>query len=125
MNPSAAVASWLKVTPTGLHAAPGNFWIDPVTPVDRAVITHGHGDHARGGHGSVLATDPTLAIMTERFGPQSGAQAARYGEPITVGDMRVTFVPAGHVLGSAQLVFEYNGRRAVVSVDYKRRRDPT
>lgn len=125
MNPTAAVAGWLKVTPAGLHAVPGNFWIDPVNPVDRAVITHGHGDHARGGHGSVLATDATLAIMAERFGPQSGAQTARYGEAVTVGDMRVTFVPAGHVLGSAQLVLEYNGTRAVVSGDYKRRRDPT
>jgi putative mRNA 3-end processing factor len=118
-------SSWLKVTPDGLHVVPGAFTIDPIRPVDRAVITHGHGDHARGGHAAVLATAPTLDIMTERFGPQTGQQIARYGETVTMGDVRVTFVPAGHVLGSAQIVLEHGGTRVVVSGDYKRRRDPT
>jgi putative mRNA 3-end processing factor len=63
--------------------------------------------------------------MAARFGPQSGAQEASYDQPITVGDVRVTFKPAGHVLGSAQLLLEYGGTRVVVSGDYKRRRDPT
>ncbi len=122
---SAAAASWIKVTPAGLEVVPGGFVIDPVVPVDRAVITHGHGDHARPGHGAVLATTPTLAIMNVRFGPQRGEQALQYGEALKIGDVTVRLEPAGHVLGSAQIVMEYRGIRVVVSGDYKRRRDPT
>ena len=123
--PSVPASNWIKVTSDGLHVVPGGFTIDPVRPVERAVITHGHGDHARGGNKTVLATAETLGIMRERFGPNSGTQTAAYDEPITVGDVRVTFVPAGHVLGSAQILLEYGGTRVVVSGDYKRRRDPT
>jgi len=121
----AAAASWIKVTPSGLEVVPGGFTIDPVRPVERAIITHGHGDHARPGHGAVLATNPTLAIMRTRFGPQNGTQGLNYAEPLTVGDVRLWMEPAGHVLGSAQVVLEYDGTRVVVSGDYKRRRDPT
>jgi len=117
--------SWIKVTPAGLHIGPGGFTIDPVNPVDRAVITHGHGDHARPGHGAILATAPTLAIMQARFGPQQTTQALAYGERLRIGDVDVRLEPAGHVLGSAQIVMEYGGTRVVVSGDYKRRRDPT
>lgn len=123
--PRVPVSNWIKVTPAGLHVVPGGFTIDPIRPVDRAVITHGHGDHARGGNAAVLATAPTLAIMEERFGPSAGTQTVGYHEPVTVGDVRVTFVPAGHVLGSAQILLEHRGARVVVSGDYKRRRDPT
>ncbi|MGF1625599.1 MAG: ligase-associated DNA damage response exonuclease, partial [Alphaproteobacteria bacterium] len=99
----------------------------PARPVDRAVVTHGHADHARPGHAHVLATAETIAIMRTRYGEVSmGAiQAAAYGEPIRIGGVEVELRPAGHVLGSAQVVLTHAGQRAVVSGDYKRRRDPT
>ena len=113
--------------PEGLYCAPGDFYVDPVRPVRRAVITHGHSDHARAGHGAVLATPETLAIMAERYGEgfAASSQAAAYGEAVQVGDVTVRLAPAGHVLGSAQAVVECRGLRMVVSGDYKRRRDPT
>ena len=113
--------------PEGLYCAPGDFYIDPVRPVARAVITHGHADHARAGHGAVLATPATLAIMAERYGEgfAGSRQAAAYGEPVDRDDVQVTLVPAGHVLGSAQAVARWKGLTMVVSGDYKRRRDPT
>src|SRR6185312_14345823 len=116
---------WLRTTPAGLFCEPGGFHIDPTRAVDRAVITHGHSDHARSGHAAVLATAGTLAIMRQRYGDAAGMQAADYGERIAVGGVAVTLAPAGHVLGSAQVVLEYGGQRVVVSGDYKRRRDPT
>lgn len=113
--------------PEGLYCAPGDFYVDPVRPVERAVITHGHADHARAGHGAVLATPETLAIMGERYGLDHARsiQAAAYGETVRIGDAEVRLVPAGHVLGSAQAVVTCAGLRMVVSGDYKRRRDPT
>jgi putative mRNA 3-end processing factor len=120
--------TWLRVTPNGLLCLPGGFHIDPVRPVDRAVVTHGHADHARPGHGAVLATPETLAIMRARMGEgQAGArqQPIRPGESVVQGGVRVWLRPAGHVLGSAQVCMEWRGSRAVVSGDYKRRRDPT
>lgn len=118
---------WLQPRPEGLYCAPGDFWIDPARPVPRAVVTHAHSDHARPGHQAVLATAETLEFMRIRLGDGAGAaqQAARYGEPIAMGDVRVTLRPAGHVLGSAQVVMEHAGKRAVVSGDYKTVRDPT
>lgn len=113
--------------PEGLYCAPGDFYIDPVRPVARAVITHGHADHARSGHGAVLATAETLAIMAERYGRDYAerTQAAAYGEGVRVGEVEVRLVPAGHVLGSAQAVVTCGAMRMVVSGDYKRRPDPT
>jgi len=117
----------LRNTPQGLYCPPGDFHIDPVRPVDRCVITHGHSDHARSGHGAVLATPQTLAIMAARYGEGFAAatEAARYGEKISRGDVAVRLVPAGHVLGSAQVVLAWKGVTAVISGDYKRRSDPT
>jgi putative mRNA 3-end processing factor len=121
-------ASWLYPTPAGLYCEPGRFHVDPSRPVDRAVITHGHSDHARPGHDHVLATPETLAVMRLRLGP-SGAgdtqQALEFGQAVPIGDVRVTLHPAGHILGSAQVLIEHRGARAVVTGDYKRRRDPT
>ena len=117
----------LHPTPAGLYCPPGDFHIDPVRPVARAVITHGHADHARAGHGAVLATPETLAIMAARYGEDftPAREAARYGETVARSGVSVTLVPAGHVLGSAQAVIEHRGLRMVVSGDFKRRRDPT
>jgi putative mRNA 3-end processing factor len=113
--------------PAGLYCPPGEFYIDPVRAVDRALITHGHSDHARAGHRATMATHETLAIMAERYGDgfAQEKQATRYGETHAIGDVRVRFAPAGHVLGSAQIVVEAGRVRIVVSGDYKRRRDPT
>jgi len=117
----------LRPTGTGLYCPPGGFFIDPVQPVDRAVITHGHGDHARSGHGMVLATPETLAIMGARYGEDfAGArEALAYGQSVERDGVSVTLVPAGHILGSAQVVLRWKGMSIVVSGDYKRRRDPT
>jgi putative mRNA 3-end processing factor len=119
--------TWLRVTPSGLYCEPGDFFVDPTRPVDRAVVTHGHGDHARPGNAHVLATQETIAIMRQRYGDDAGGsfQEAHYGETTAVGGVAVTLIPAGHVLGSAQAVLDYQGSRVIVSGDYKRRRDPT
>jgi len=118
---------WLTVDSKGLYCRPGDFHVDPSSAVSRAVITHGHSDHARPGHEAALATPETLAIMDARLGEGAPRrkQAASYGEPIKIGDVTVTLFPAGHVLGSAQVLVEYKGARAVVSGDYKRSTDPT
>ena len=96
-------------------------------PVPRALVTHGHSDHARPGHGSVMATAETLDIMALRYGPEfcSRREVAALGQPVRVGDVGVSFHPAGHVFGSAQIAIERNGFRLVVSGDYKRASDPT
>lgn len=119
---------WLRVTPAGLLCEPGGFFIDPTRAVDRAVISHGHSDHARPGHAHVLATRETLAIMTARMGEgRAGTtqQALRCGDALDINGVRVWLRPAGHVLGSAQVCMEWRGSRAVVSGDYKRQADPT
>ena len=119
--------SLLCPKPEGLYCAPGDFFVDPVAPVARAVITHGHADHARAGHGTVIATPQTLAIMAERYGADfaGSVQPLAYGESVARDGVDVTLVPAGHVLGSAQAVVAWKGLTMVVSGDYKRRRDPT
>lgn len=114
----------MEPTPQGIYIRPADAWIDPGLPAERALITHGHADHARGGHRKVWATAETLAIMALRYGPQSGVPVA-YGETMRLGGVTISFVPAGHVLGSAQIVLEHAGERVVVSGDYKRRDDPT
>ena len=119
--------SWLRPDHAGLYCVPGGFHIDPASPVARAVITHGHSDHARPGHGAVLATADTLAIARLRLGNHAfgTAQALPYGAALKVNDVTVRLAPAGHILGSAQVVIEYQGQRAVISGDYKRHADPT
>ena len=117
----------LSPTSAGLYCESGGFHIDPTRAVDRAVITHGHSDHARPGHGRVLATQETLDLMQLRYGDRfaGGTQAARYGESLSLGGVTVTFHPAGHVLGSAQVAVAREGLRIVASGDYKDVADPT
>ena len=105
----ARLGSWIESHPEGIYVRPADAWIDPSQPKAKALVTHGHSDHARGGHGAVLATAETLAIMEVRCGPQNG-QALAYDETIRVGEVDVRFVPAGHVLGSAQIVLEHKRR---------------
>ncbi|SFV18751.1 putative mRNA 3-end processing factor [Bradyrhizobium arachidis] len=111
----------------GLCCKPGGFHIDPVRPVERAVITHGHSDHARAGHGAVLATQETLDMMRLRYGENfaGSTQVIRYGEEIRLDDVKVKFHPAGHVLGSAQIAVTCKDTCIVASGDYKDAPDPT
>jgi len=120
-------ADLLRETPQGLWCEPGGFFIDPVRPSDRALITHGHADHARAGHGAVAATPESLAIMAARYGAEftERRQSLAYGETVRMGEVSVSLHPAGHVLGSAQARLEWRGLVITVSGDYKRRRDPT
>ena len=101
----------LTPTPSGVCCQTGGFHIDPTRPVDKAVITHGHSDHARPGHGAVLATQETLDLMRLRYGENfaGSTQVAKPGETLTLGGAKVTFHPAGHVLGSAQIAVECKG----------------
>lgn len=114
-------------TPKGLYCPPADAYIDPMRPVDRALVTHGHADHARPGNAAVIATPQTIAIMAARYGEDfcQTRQSAAYGERTKVGDVTVSYHPAGHVLGAAQILLEWKGFRAVVSGDYKRAHDPT
>ena len=131
----AAPFSWIKPEPWGIHVVPADAWVDPSRPVDRALVTHGHADHARGGHGETMATPETLAIMELRY--RTGAEddageiphkavPVHYGETIRLkGGVDATYIPAGHVLGSAQILLEHAGEKVVITGDYKRRADPT
>ncbi|MDM7459082.1 MAG: ligase-associated DNA damage response exonuclease [Paracoccus sp. (in: a-proteobacteria)] len=115
----------LHPTKAGLYCPPGDFYIDPVRPVPRALITHGHADHARSGHGAVMATQETLDIMAIRYGADFAASRQPAQGITRIGNVRVSFHPAGHVLGSAQIeVIPDNGPRIVVSGDYCRGPSP-
>ena len=122
-----AATDLLTLTPAGLYCPQGDFFIDPLRASPHALITHGHSDHARAGHGHVLATQHTLGIMALRYGAEfaGSTQAVTYGERVSVNGVTVSFHPAGHVLGSAQILIEAKGYRVVVSGDYKRASDPT
>jgi len=117
----------LCATPVGLYCARGRFHIDPLQPVERALITHAHADHARPGHTEVMATAQTLALMRIRYGDNFAhtSQSIAYGETVWLDGVGVTFHPAGHVLGSAQILVQHGGLRMVASGDYKNVRDPT
>ena len=119
--------SWLKISKPGLYITPAYAHIDPVGAVDTAIITHGHADHARAGHGHVIATPETLEIMSVRYGASFAGQqtALPYNLKLTLGDVSVKLIPAGHVLGSAQIVLEYANTKIIAAGDYKRRSDPT
>jgi putative mRNA 3-end processing factor len=110
-----------------LRVKPIDAWIDPPQPRARAIITHGHADHARSGHGAVLATPDTIAIMKTRYGEDCAGsfQPLEFGVPLDIDDVRVTLYPAGHILGSAQVLMEHAGQRIVVTGDYKRLPDRT
>ena len=115
------------MAPEGLYCPSGDFFIDPVRPVKRALITHGHADHARSGHDEVFATPETLGIMAVRYGADFCQVQRPVGveDTIRLGDAAVSFHPAGHVLGSAQIRLGFAGCVIVVSGDYKRELDPT
>jgi putative mRNA 3-end processing factor len=125
-----AAQHWIEPHREGIYVRPADLWIDPARPAAHALVTHGHADHARGGHGESIATPETLAIMGVRYGVGEerggGATLAMpYGETMTRGGVQISFHPAGHVLGSAQILLEHAGERVVVTGDYKTMPDPT
>ncbi|WP_082938293.1 ligase-associated DNA damage response exonuclease [Mitsuaria sp. 7] len=120
-----AAGDLVVARPEGLYCPPGDFYIDPWRPVDRAVITHGHSDHARVGHAHYLAQHDSAAILRRRLGDDITLQTLAYGEAIVHHGVRLSLHPAGHVLGSAQVRLEHGGRVWVASGDYKLEADGT
>jgi len=114
----------ISSSPFGLYCESGDFYIDPWQPVDRAVITHAHGDHASPGSRAYLCAPECAPLLRHRL-PDSIIETQAWGEPIAIGGVRVSFHPAGHILGSAQIRIERNGEVWVASGDYKRAPDPT
>ena len=115
----------LRVTDRGLYCEAGDFHIDPWASVDRAVVTHAHGDHVAWGCRAYLTASPGAGILGLRLDPGARIRGAAYGEPVEVNGVRVSLHPAGHILGSAQVRVEYGGEVWVVSGDYKTDPDPT
>lgn len=109
----------------GLWCEAGGFHIDPWRPVSKALITHGHPEHARGGSGSYLCTAACAAILRERLGAEAPIDSLQYGEVRRIGEVSVSFHPAGHLPGSAQIRLEHRGEVWVVSGDYKLAPDST
>jgi len=115
----------LELREPGLYCPAGDFYIDPAAPVDRAIVTHAHSDHACPGSRTYLTARAGQALLRERIGAEASIQPVDYGEPLTLGGVRVSFHPAGHILGSAQIRLEQGGEVWVVSGDYKLEPDPT
>src|SRR3954462_4375489 len=115
----------LRSTTAGLFCAAGNFYIDPWGAVDRALITHAHGDHARPGSAAYLCAEPCRELLRRRMGADVTIESMPYGQTLMLGDVRVSFHPAGHGLGSAQIRVEGPEGVWVVAGDYKRAADPT
>ena len=112
-------------SPSGLFCPAGGFHIDPWGPAERALVTHVHGDHARPGSQAYLCAEPSRRLLERRLGPEARVEALPYGEALTLGSARVSFHPAGHILGSAQIRIEDADGVWVVAGDYKRAADPT
>lgn len=115
----------ITTTDAGLYCREGDFYIDPWRPVPRALITHAHGDHARFGSARYLAVDEGRALLQKRLGAAAAIDGIAYGESISLNGVRVSFHPAGHVLGSAQIRLEHRGTVWVVTGDYKLAADRT
>src|SRR5258708_24973347 len=112
---------------SGLYCKYGDFYIDPIVPVNRAVISHAHADHAVSGNTNVYVTEATLAFMQLRYG-KNAAKALNtipYNSPFKLGDVKITLIPAGHMLGSAQVLMEYEGVKYLYTGDYKVQTDAT
>src|SRR5438067_3476149 len=120
-----AVVALLELRPDGLYCAAGDFYVDPWEPVERAVITHAHSDHACPGSRHYLTAVSGATLLRERIGPDATIQSTAYGERATIGDTTVSLHPAGHILGSAQVRIEHRGEVWVVSGDYKVEPDST
>jgi len=115
----------LRLTDRGLYCEAADLYIDPWLPVDRAVITHAHGDHARWGSRSYLAAREGARVLRTRLGDDASIELVEFGETRTVNGVSIALVPAGHILGSAQVRLEHGGEVWVVSGDYKTEPDST
>lgn len=115
----------LTVTPSGLYCPAADLYVDPWSPVDRAVITHAHGDHARWGSRHYLAAREGERVLRTRLGTEASIELVEYGTPVRINDVTISLIPAGHILGSAQVRLEHRGEVWVVSGDYKTEPDPT
>jgi putative mRNA 3-end processing factor len=109
----------LRKTPAGLYCEVGDFYIDPDYPVPKAIISHGHSDHARSGMGQYITHHLTIPVLYERVRPENEVTSLEYGESIFINGVEVTLFPAGHVPGSAQVRVSYRGEIWVFSGDYK------
>src|SRR5579872_5965471 len=119
------IVALLDLRADALYCSAGDFYIDPWGAVDRAVVTHAHSDHARPGSRRYLTAGAGEALLRARLGPDVAIQSVAYGEALTLGDVRVSLHPAGHILGSAQVRIEHEGEVWVVSGDYKLAPDST
>ncbi|GHA86024.1 DNA ligase-associated DEXH box helicase [Algimonas arctica] len=120
--------TWMEIREGGFYCVPAECYVDPMVPVTRAVVTHGHADHASRGHGRVWATPETIDIMRTRnyVADETQTTGLPYGQRHDLGGgVTLWFASAGHILGSAQAVFEYQGQRIVAAGDFKRHPDPT
>ncbi len=119
--------NWIKKKKEGLYCIPGSFYIDPIFPVERALITHAHSDHARPNNKKILCSKETKDIMKLRYGDRycESFQIINYNESLKINDVFVKVLPAGHILGSVQFLIEYNGYKLLISGDYKRSLDST
>ncbi|KTC65836.1 putative mRNA Cleavage and polyadenylation specificity factor (plasmid) [Legionella adelaidensis] len=121
------LGDWLITKKQGLYCIPGDFYIDPSSPVSTAIISHAHSDHACAGHEKVFATPATISIMKIRFGDGCAKDyfEVSYNQQTQLNGVSLTFIPSGHILGSAQIVMEYANQKIIFSGDYKRAIDPT
>ena len=117
VSAASAASDLVVVRKEGLYCVPGQFYIDPWRPVERAVITHAHGDHARGGHRHYLTAETGVNVVKSRLGPIN-IEGLAYGERVLHNGVTISLHPAGHVLGSAQVRLEHRGRVWVASGDY-------
>ena len=117
--------SLLERTESGLYCPAGDFYVDPWAPVARAVVTHGHADHARRGSEAYLTASRGMDILRIRLGADARIEGLPWGEARTLGSVRVSLHPAGHILGSSQVRIEHRGQVCVITGDYKRHSDPT
>ncbi|WP_334056034.1 ligase-associated DNA damage response exonuclease [Polaribacter sp. P097] len=115
--------NFIKFTKKGIYCIPGKFYLDPWYPVDYAIISHGHADHARWGNKHYLCHNDSKAILKHRIGQDISIESMGYNEPKTINGVKVSFYPAGHIIGSAQIRLEYKGYVIVFSGDYKTQPD--
>jgi putative mRNA 3-end processing factor len=115
----------LRLTPEGLYCVPARAWIDPWRPVPQALLTHAHADHARPGSGAYWASAQSEGVLRTRLGAEIALTSVPYGAELKLGEARISFHSAGHVLGSAQILIEAAGERWLISGDYKRDPDPS
>ncbi|SEN51397.1 putative mRNA 3-end processing factor [bacterium A37T11] len=121
------LADFLVIGPGGLYCKYGDFYIDPIHAVRQAVISHAHGDHAVPGNVYFWSTPATAAIAKYRHGRQNNThyEQVHFGQEFKIGSVHLKLIPAGHILGSAQILMEYQGVKYLYTGDYKLQSDET